>query len=72
MPTPLYEDGMKARRKVLGDEYVDRALGNVDVDVARRFEDIEVSRLVLFPPAFDPDGLKKGLNDCADQVISKL
>ena len=30
MPTPLYEDGMKARRKVLGDEYVDRALAGAD------------------------------------------
>ncbi len=49
------------------------AIGNdVDVDTARRFEDIEVSRLVMFPPAFDPEGLKKGLNDFADRVISKL
>ncbi len=46
--------------------------GNVDVDTARRFEDIEVSRLVVFPPAFDSEGLKKGLNDFADRVISKL
>ncbi len=45
---------------------------DVDVDTARRFEDIEVSRLVVFPPAFDPEGLKKGLNDFADRVISKL
>lgn len=30
MPTPLYEDGMTARRKVLGDEYVDRALAGAD------------------------------------------
>ena len=30
MPTPLYEDGMTARRKVLGDEYVDRALAGTD------------------------------------------
>ncbi len=44
----------------------------VDVDTVRRFEDIGVSRLVVFPPAFDPEGLKKGLNDFADRVISKL
>ena len=30
MSTPLYEDGIKARRRVLGSEYVDRALAGVD------------------------------------------
>ena len=30
MPTTLYEDGMAARRKVLGDEYVDRASAGAD------------------------------------------
>ena len=30
MSTQLYEDGMKARRKVLGDEYVDRASAGAD------------------------------------------
>ncbi len=30
MSTPLYENGMKVRRKVLGDEYVDRASAGAD------------------------------------------
>jgi len=30
MTTPLDEDGLKARRRVLGDEYVDRALDGLD------------------------------------------
>ena len=30
MSTQLYEDGMQARRKVLGDEYVDRASAGAD------------------------------------------
>ncbi|MEE2636963.1 MAG: carboxymuconolactone decarboxylase family protein [Acidobacteriota bacterium] len=30
MTVPLHEDGLKARRKVLGDDYVDRALSGLD------------------------------------------
>jgi len=45
---------------------------NVDADTARRFEDIEVSRLVIPPPAFDPEGLKKALNEFAETVIAKV
>ena len=30
MPTPLHDGGLEARRRVLGDEYVDRALDRLD------------------------------------------
>jgi len=37
MASELYEKGMKVRREVLGDEYVDRALAGVD-DFNREFQ----------------------------------
>src|SRR6202050_4951051 len=37
MASDLYEKGMKARREVLGDDYVDRALASVD-DFNREFQ----------------------------------
>jgi len=37
MASELYEKGMKVRREVLGDDYVDRALANVD-DFSREFQ----------------------------------
>ncbi len=43
-----------------------------DVDVVRRFEDLGVSRLVTAPPAFDPDGLRRGLSEFAERVIAKI
>ncbi|MEA2625440.1 MAG: hypothetical protein QOD06_1485 [Candidatus Binatota bacterium] len=46
--------------------------GLVDVDAVRRYEDLGVSRLVLPPPAYDPDGLRAGLGDFAERVIAKV
>ena len=43
-----------------------------DPDAARRYEDLGVSRLIMPPPAFDKDGLRKGLEDFASRVIAKL
>ncbi len=37
MASELYEKGMKLRREVLGDDYVDRALAGVD-DFSREFQ----------------------------------
>ena len=39
MASELYEKGMKVRREVLGDEYVDRALKGVD-DFTREFQEM--------------------------------
>ena len=47
MDKALYDRGMAMRRKVLGDEYVDRAIANTD-DFNRKFQDLsflELSRL---------------------------
>lgn len=46
--------------------------GHLDVDAVRRYQDLGVSRLVIAPPAFDPDGVRAGLHDFADRVIAKL
>jgi probable F420-dependent oxidoreductase len=43
-----------------------------DLDAIRRFEDLGVSRLVVPPPGFDPDGIKKGLETFANDVINAL
>ena len=42
---------------------------SLDPDTIRRYEDLGVSRLVMPPPAFDPEGLRRGLAEFADRVI---
>lgn len=43
----------------------------VDADTSRRYEDLGVSRLVVAPPAFDVEGLKRALPAFAEEVISR-
>jgi probable F420-dependent oxidoreductase len=43
----------------------------LEPDTVRAYEDIGVSRLVVPPPAFDPEGLKRALHEFADNVIAK-
>jgi probable F420-dependent oxidoreductase len=43
-----------------------------DLDSVRQFADMGVSRMIIPPPAFDPDGVKKGLQEFADKVIARL
>jgi probable F420-dependent oxidoreductase len=40
-----------------------------DRDAVRRYEDLGVSRLIVPPPAFDPDGLRRGLESFANALI---
>jgi len=44
---------------------------DLDSDTIKRYEDIGVSRLVIMPPGFDPEGLRRGLNEFAEKVLSK-
>ncbi|MFQ5666305.1 MAG: LLM class F420-dependent oxidoreductase [Candidatus Binatia bacterium] len=46
--------------------------GHVDLDAVRRYQDLGIARLAIAPPAFDKDGIRRGLHDFADQVIAKL
>ena len=48
MDKALYDRGMTMRRKVLGDEYVDRAVANTD-DFNRQFQ--ECSRPIVGAPS---------------------
>jgi probable F420-dependent oxidoreductase len=46
--------------------------GALDPDGIRRYADLGVSRMILPPPAFDPDGLRAGLDRFANEVMAKL
>jgi probable F420-dependent oxidoreductase len=41
----------------------------LDPDTVKRYEDLGVSRLVVGPPAFDPEGLRRGLAEFAERHI---
>ena len=41
-------------------------------DDAKRYQELGISRLVMPPPAFDPDGLRKGLDRFGSDIIAKL
>jgi probable F420-dependent oxidoreductase len=43
-----------------------------DLDSVRRYGDLGVSRMIIPPPAFDPEGVKKGLEEFASKVLAKL
>jgi alkanesulfonate monooxygenase SsuD/methylene tetrahydromethanopterin reductase-like flavin-dependent oxidoreductase (luciferase family) len=45
---------------------------SMDVDRVKRFQDLGVSRLNMAPPAFDPEGIERGLTRLHDEVIAKL
>jgi probable F420-dependent oxidoreductase len=42
-----------------------------DLDAVKRAQDLGVSRLVVAPPAFDPEGLRRGLETFANEVIAR-
>jgi probable F420-dependent oxidoreductase len=65
----MHDECKKVGRKP--DEIEVSAVGqNLDPDTVKRYEDIGVSRLIVPPMAFDPDGLKKGLSEFADRLIA--
>lgn len=43
-----------------------------DRDLVCRYRDLGVSRVVIAPPAFDPDGVRAGLHGFADRVIARV
>jgi probable F420-dependent oxidoreductase len=43
-----------------------------DLDVVKRYQDLGVSRLVMGPPAFDKEGIKRKLAEFGENVIAKL
>lgn len=47
-------------------------MGRARLDELKALEDIGISRVVIAPPGFDPDGITRGLDKLHDEVISKL
>jgi hypothetical protein len=43
-----------------------------DLDTIKRYQDIGVSRLVMAPPGFDPDGIERGREAFGNDVLAKL
>lgn len=43
-----------------------------DLDTVKRARDLGISRLVIAPPAFDPEGVRRGLETFANEVISRV
>ena len=44
---------------------------SLDADTVKRYEDLGVSRLVIGPPGFDPEGLRRGLGEFAERFIAR-
>jgi probable F420-dependent oxidoreductase len=44
----------------------------LDLDAVKRLQDAGVARIMVPPPAFDPDGVRAGLQALGDKVISRL
>lgn len=47
-------------------------MGRAKLDALKALQDIGISRVVLPPPAFDKDGLSRGLEKLASEVIARL
>ncbi len=47
-------------------------MGRAKLDALKALEDIGISRVVIPPPAFDQDGLSRGLEKLASEVIARL
>jgi alkanesulfonate monooxygenase SsuD/methylene tetrahydromethanopterin reductase-like flavin-dependent oxidoreductase (luciferase family) len=42
-----------------------------NLDTVKRARDLGVARLIVAPPAFDPDGVRRGLEAFGNEVIAK-
>ncbi|PCI44550.1 MAG: hypothetical protein COB51_10000, partial [Moraxellaceae bacterium] len=46
--------------------------GRLDLSKVARYKDLGVSRLLIPPPAYDKEGLKRGLNEFAESIAAKV
>ena len=46
--------------------------GAPDLDGVRQLQDLGVARIIVPPPAFDPDGVRQGLHELGDRIIAKV
>ena len=56
----------------IGGSNATSASSAMQLDIVHRYEDLGAARLIIAPPAFDVDGVQRGLHDFADRVIAKL
>lgn len=47
-------------------------MGRAKVDALKALQDIGVERVVVPPPAYDPEGITRGLEKIANEVLSKV
>lgn len=47
-------------------------MGRAKVDALKTLQDIGVERVVVPPPAYDPEGITRGLEKIANEVLSKV
>jgi hypothetical protein len=47
-------------------------MGRASADAVKPFQDIGIARVVVAPPAFDQDGLTRGLERIGNEVIAKV
>jgi hypothetical protein len=47
-------------------------MARASVDSVKAFQDIGISRVIVAPPAFDKDGLTRGLEKIGNEVIAHV
>jgi hypothetical protein len=47
-------------------------MARASVDSVKAFQDIGISRVIVAPPAFDRDGLTRGLEKIGNEVIARV
>src|SRR5579885_3821416 len=47
-------------------------MGRAKLDSLKALQDVGISRVVVAPPAYDPEGITRGLEKIANEVIAKL
>jgi len=70
---PLLDEMRRAAREAGRDpDSIEITCGGAkDAETVGRYADLGVARMVIRPPAFEPDGLRSGLERFAEDVISK-
>jgi probable F420-dependent oxidoreductase len=47
-------------------------MGAVNSDLIKRVQDVGITRVVVAPPAYDPEGITRGLEKIQNEIIAKL
>lgn len=66
----MHEEANKADRDA--NEIELSCMGRARLDSLKQMRDLGISRVVVAPPAFDAEGLKRGLDQMGNEIIAKL